>query len=231
MKMHKNYDYVLSASDATSEHFSEAFNISKERIIIGTLPRVDYLLNDRFDINKQIADHYKIDDSKENVLYVPTFRKEKQIPIDELIESIDFDKFNLIIKLHPLDKLTKHEPHKEGIIFDNVFSTYDMAKYCDRIITDYSALGIEVTMLNKPLYFYIYDIDDYSYDPGMNIDIESEMCKYAARTADELAEAMKEKYDFEVLNAFKNKYISIQDGKGTKTLSDFIISQIAVSDC
>ena len=44
------------------------------------------------------------------------------------------------------------------IVFDkSKFSTLDMIKVCDYVITDYSAVCIEASLLNKPVYFYLYD--------------------------------------------------------------------------
>lgn len=222
MRMHKNYDYVIAASDATAKHFSEAFDVTEEKILKIGLPRVDYLLEKSNYNESKIAEYYDFDESKENILYVPTFRKGKSIPLEELVDNIELDKFNLIIKLHPLDSLSLKTIDKPGVIFDNQFSTYDMVKYCDRIVTDYSALGIESALLDKPLYFFIYDIDDYSDDPGMNIDLETEMGKYAVRNVKELKEVIAEEYDYDKLKAFRYKYIETGEKNCTKELCDFI---------
>jgi len=227
MKMHRNYDYVLAISDATAKHFCEAFDVSESKIIKSGLPRVDYLLNVSSNSNEKIEEYYKFDHNKECVLYAPTFRKGKKIPLEELVDKIDFDRFNLIVKLHPLDALTANKSSVSGVVFDDKFSTYDLAKYCDRIITDYSALGIEISLLDKPLYYFIYDVDDYSDDPGMNIDLEAEMGKYAVRTADGLAEVLKEEYDSTLLDAFRDKYVGEQTGSCTADLSEFIVSLIS----
>lgn len=41
MKMHRGYDYVVSCSDVTARHFSEAFRTDLSRIIKAGLPRID----------------------------------------------------------------------------------------------------------------------------------------------------------------------------------------------
>ena len=43
MRMHRGYDYVVSASDITAEHFSEAFGTSADKIVKYGLPRIDYI--------------------------------------------------------------------------------------------------------------------------------------------------------------------------------------------
>ena len=144
----------------------------------------------------------------------------------DLIERFDFDRFNLIIKLHPLDMKSLDVPVMDGLIIDSKFLTYDLAKFCDRIITDYSALGIEVALLNKPLYFYVYDIVKYRENPGLNVDLQNEMGKYAIESAESLTKELKKEYDFDVLERFRSKYIALDCSTAAKKLSDFFISKM-----
>ena len=34
------------------------------------------------------------------------------------------------------------------------------------------------------LYFYVYDIDEYKENPGLNIDLQTEMDRYAIKSAE-----------------------------------------------
>ena len=93
---------------------------------------------------------------KKTILYAPTFRKDTDCTenLKKLIQSINFDRYNLIIKLHPLDKTCEINEY----IVDKKYNTLDLLKISDYIITDYSAVAFEASILNKPLYFYVYDI-------------------------------------------------------------------------
>jgi len=42
----------------------------------------------------------------------------------------------------------------EGVIYDNEFSGYDLLKITDKVITDYSSLAMEISLLDIPIYFY-----------------------------------------------------------------------------
>ena len=85
-------------------------------------------------------------------MYVPTFRKKETIDIDKVINAVDEEKYNLIIRLHPLDETKVDKKY----IIDKEYSTYDLLKVADFIVTDYSAIAFETAALNKPLYFYLY---------------------------------------------------------------------------
>lgn len=164
---------------------------------------------------------------KINILYVPTFRKGKKIRINKIVEGFDTEKYNLIIKLHPLDKKEYKYKEKEGIIYDEKFTSYDLLEVADRIITDYSSLAIETSLLNKPIYFYAYDIKEYQEDPGLNFDFKKEKIgKYLATKSKKLLKLLEEDYDYSVLENFRNKYITVNTNNCAEQLAKFILEII-----
>lgn len=222
MRMHKNYTYVISPSDITSNYYSEAFNVDKSKIIKYGLPRLDYIKN----LNKKenIYEEYPILKDTINILYVPTFRKNKKIKINGLIQKLNTKKYNLIIKLHPLDRKNYTFKLREGIIIDDKFDSYEWLSVTDKLITDYSSLAVEELVLDIPIYFYIYDIDEYIKDPGLNFDFETEKIgKYAVKTEEELLQKLEEEYDYDALKNFKERYIEVEPGKCTKKFGNFLM--------
>ena len=136
--MHKNYNFVVAPSNATAEFYKEAFGIEENRIFINGLPRLDYLIDENLKENKieRFYEEYPEYKNKKTILYVPTFRKgtDNTEYIKKLINSINISKYNLIIKLHPLDNSKIAEEYK----VNKKYSTYDLLKISDYIITDYS---------------------------------------------------------------------------------------------
>jgi CDP-ribitol ribitolphosphotransferase len=99
----------------------------------------------------------------------------------------------------------------------------------DIVVTDYSSLAIAAALTGKPLYYYIYDIEEYRRSPGLNIDPEYEYGRYAARSADELASLITEgHYDIDYERAFAAKYIETYDGECTRRLTDVILGVLGV---
>ncbi len=222
MCMHKNYDFVLCPSEITKQYYCEAFQVEERQIKYIGMPRIDYILQKK---NKdKIYEKYPELKEKVNVLYVPTFRKGKKIKINKLIQDFDTNQYNLIIKLHPLDHKQYVYTLKEGVIFEETFKTYDLLAIADKVITDYSSLSIEATLLNKPIYFYTYDIEEYEKDPGLNINFSREpIGKYVAKTSKKLLALLEEEYDYSVLEEFKNKYITVNTSNCTKQLASSIL--------
>lgn len=229
MKMHKNYSHVIAPSSATAEFYKEAFGIENEKIAINGLPRLDYIMADKSK-DKKIKEFYKKypkfkNKNKKTILYVPTFRKGSDgvKEAQKLIDRVNFAKYNLIIKLHPLDKNSKAYKY----MVNKRYNTYDLLKIADYIITDYSAVAFEASILNKPLYFYVYDIENYKKTRGLNVDLFKEMNN---STSKDIKEIMKDiesnKYNYEELKEFRNKYMEENYYDATTKLVDFIFQYL-----
>lgn len=227
MKMHKNYNFVVAPSNATAEFYKEAFMVEQDKIVIKGLPRLDYILGDE-NSDEKTKDFY-IDypkyKEKKTILYVPTFRKdiEDSEKINQLINSVNFSKYNLIIKLHPLDKTksaTEYTVNKK-------YNTYDLLRIADYIITDYSAVAFEAAILEKPLYFYVHDIDEYKKTRGLNVHLYKEMNNNTSKNIKEIMMSIENNtYDFEELNEFKLKYMGNDYYNNTSKLVDFIFKYL-----
>ena len=226
MCMHKNYDYVLAPSKITASYYKEAFNVTDKQIKYLGMPRIDYILKNDEETKNRIYEKYPTLKKKINILYFPTFRKGEKIEFDELVKKIDTNKYNLIIKLHPLDMEAYTYPQKEGVIYDTSFGTYDVLKIANKVITDYSSLAVECTLLNIPVYFYIYDIDKYKVNPGLNLNFEEEeIGKYQFLKIDELLSNFEVDYDMDTLEKFRDKYISVDKNDCAKKIVKFIMGE------
>lgn len=219
MKMHKNYNYVLAPSKKTGKIFSEAFNVSEDKIKVIGLPRIDYLRKEDKKLEKEFYNDYPNFKNKKVVLYVPTFRKGKTANATELIEKINKDKYALIVRKHPLDT----EEIERDYLVDSKYDTMDLLKIADIIITDYSAIAYEASVLNKPIYFYVYDIEEYKENRGLNVDITKEMKEETFKDIDSLVKAIEsDSYNFKELYKFRDKYVEVYNENNIKNLTEFI---------
>jgi len=211
MKQHKNYDIIFASSDAYKEHLAIGFGCSIDKILTFTLPRVDMLLDKLYQENtrNKILKVYPALKEKENIVYCPTFRKEEEDvekAINELAKNIDYNKYNLIIKLHPLSKISVIT---ENAIVDNKFTTFEMLSIADKVISDYSCVIYEAGVLNIPLYFYNFDMEKYDVARGLAIDY-NELPGYTSSDPKTLVESLNKEYDYNYLKQFINKYVTNQ---------------------
>ena len=221
MCMHKGYTNIICGSDAIKSALAEAFNYSEDKIISNDLPRIDYLIKEKENLRKYIYKIYPNLKRKKNILYVPPFRTYKNTKVMELLENIDLKKYNFILKSHPSEEIIL--PDKEKYQYDS-FSSLQLLTIADYVITDYSTISVESTVLNIPLYFYVYDYEKYVEENGLNIDIKQEMGRYVFHDAKELVKNIElNSYDRKLLKSFRDKYIFNGNGKGTEKMVDFIV--------
>lgn len=208
MRMHKNYDVFYCAGEAYADVLSEGFGVEKQKCRIFTLPRVD-LLKDECYINstkKEIYKKYPQLKEKKNIVYAPTFRRDETqfgAHLNDLINEFDFEKYNLIVKLHPLSKVDVDDSR---VVFDKEFSTFQMLTCTDKLISDYSCIIYEAGIKGIPLYFYDFDIDLYKNARGLVIDY-SLLPGYKEENAKRLVESFEKNYDYDYLNFFINGII------------------------
>ncbi len=218
LKMHENYDVVIAPSKATAAYYAKAFKTPISKMKIMSLPHVDMILDEKNKKEEFYSQnpYYK---DKKIVLYLPTFREGEQEIVEGLKSAFRQEKeLTLLTCLHPLSKVRKREKYP----LQGEFSTFDLMKIADVIITDYSACAFEAALLEKPLYFYTPDYESYSRTRGLNIDLKKEMKDYVFENSPDLVRAiLSGRYDKKDLLLFQKKYI--QEKKAcTKKMADFV---------
>lgn len=221
LKMHANYDYIISGSKAMKPYFAEAFNTDEEKVLsIGT-PYIDYLLKVGTRQKQKIYKKYPVLKRKPNILYSPTFRKDGRDNIEEVIKNIDLDKYNLIVTYHDKDGKKVNKNPKVLTCADIPYK--DLIKVADYVITDYSALSVEAAIVNAKVLLYLYDYEQYKEENGINIDLFKEFQGYSSTNIKDLVKVIEEdSYDMEVLNNFRKKYVSNLNGNSTELLTKLI---------
>jgi CDP-ribitol ribitolphosphotransferase len=222
LRMHYNYDYVISGSVAMNKYFSEAFNVPIEKMVpIGT-PVCDYLLNGNDKVVNKLYKKYPQLKKKVNVLYSPTFRSDDRDNTEEVIEKFNTDKFNLILTFHP--KNSEVKTNKNIICIDrNEFMTFDVLRVVDYVITDYSALAIDACVLNKKVILYLYDYEQYKKENGINIDLFKELEGNVYKNFDDIVKLLdKNAYNEKSYKSFRKKYSGEIDGNSTSKLIKLI---------
>lgn len=222
LKMHANYDYVISGSEGMNKYFAEAFNVPIDKVLAIGTPTIDFLKEKNPQFKKEIFKRYPSLKNKINVLYSPTFRNEKNYNYDELIKNIDFDKINLIITNHfKVEEKAKDE--RVISINSQEYSTFDILKIVDYVITDYSALMIDAAVINKKILLYLYDYEQYSKNNGVNINLLQEFPTIAYKNAHDLINViLKNKYDKRAYKRFQELYTPHINTTSTKATLELI---------
>ncbi len=219
--MHQNYTHVVAPSKATGEFYQKAFGCKQEVLHIASLPRVDEI---------QKGDNRREEFLKENprfsgkklALYLPTFREGD----GEYCKALEtaFEKagdWGLIVAPHPLSDGAKNPRYQ----INGTYSTYDLMKLAEEIITDYSACGVEGALLRKPLRFYLPDYDSYKTGQGLNVDPFGWFPRDSFVNADDLVRRMvEEPYSLEQVEIFAGHFVEHQGTNNAKQMAEWICS-------
>lgn len=229
MKMHKNYDYIFVSAEACRQPIANSMRYPVESTVVSPLPRVDILRDAEYisSINEKVKKDYPKLRDKITLLYAPTFRKDEeelQEKLNVLIDCIDLNVYNIVVKPHPLSKL---EVSSSDVIIDNNYSTLDMMMACDVVITDYSSLIYEAAILKKKIYFFCFDLHDYDYKRGFFIDFINEVPGNKNLHPEEVIASINAKtYDPRKMQKFLNKYVDLSKDEWTEWEARFMIEQL-----
>ena len=222
--MHRNYDYIIAGGKAWNPFYCQSFDTTEDKLVNIGLPRIDHLLETEEENRQKVLLAYPELLEKQVILYAPTFRRNIELRWESLLAEIDFEKYALIIKGHPNQKI---ECEKEGVLLCPEFKAVDLLSVCDYLITDYSAIALEAAVLNKKTYYYLYDFEEYTEKNGINVSPFDSMPGCAFRSAADLMRDLESgSYRQETLENYRKKYLPENPGSSADQLADFVLKQI-----
>lgn len=236
-KNHRNYTKAIVSSENIKLHYAEAFGISEDRVISTGVPRTDIFFDEEYK-NKKISElynKYPVLKDKKVIMFAPTFRGSGQksatydfevFDIKKLYESLGED-YIIISKLHPFIKEPMNIPNecKDFVIdLSEEREINDLLFITDILITDYSSVCFEYSLLNKPMIFFAYDLDDYIASRDFYYPYESFVPGPIARTTSDIINIIKENnFEVEKLEKFRNTFFDHFDGKSTGRVVDTLL--------
>lgn len=222
-----NYDYVLANSEYWKEPYSKAFSVEPDQVKVLGMPRVDHLLQESYIHTTRIRlfSKYPYLQDKKIILYAPTFRGN----IYQGFKAVDFDgealvnelgkEYVLLYKHHPLLKDIAISNHPQ--IF-NMFieDTHDLFTISDYLISDFSSIIFDYSLLQKPMIFFVPDKEEYLENLGCFVDYDT-MPGVICKNIPEVKQALLEEHSQQITE-FRDRYFTYQDGKNTERVTAFI---------
>ena len=223
--VYKRFHKVVVSSDDMAYIFKEAFNLTDDNILKTGLPRTDYffkqalLAHRREDLRLKL----NLNDNQRVALYAPTYRdnqlEEYKLPLDFKQLSESLPDFHFLVKLHPAVKESNITHSKNVTNVSYGYKIEDLMATSDLLITDYSSIPFEYSILNKPMVFFVYDIDTYEEQKGIWFDFEKYMPGPVVKTNLDLISILKEnKFNLEDVKIFNHRVNQYADGQATKKL-------------
>ena len=161
------------------------FNVRPEALIPTGYPRNDRLYRATSKETESLRKKLRIPHDKKVILYAPTWRESTNRGNSyDLVPPINWDewkkklgaKYIILLRTHP------YTTKLMNVEFDDFVrncidypDVNDLLIVADILISDYSCIQLDQSILCKPQFCYGYDFDDYSSKRGFYFDMEKTM--------------------------------------------------------
>lgn len=234
----RTWDYLISQNPFSTTTFRRAFDFQKEMLEIG-YPRNDILFRENTEEGVRLyREKFGLPQDKKIILYAPTWRDDEfsaddkyefrpQISFDKLQEELG-DEYIMIVKYHYLIMDAVDWSPYEGFIyhFDQSRDIAELFLVADILVTDYSSVMFDYSILKRPMFFFAYDLYKYENElRGFYFNYREEMPGPISTTTDELIEDIRS-YDpaeyEQRYQRFTEKYNTFDDGGASGHVLDLI---------
>ena len=234
---HRMYDYTIVSSSEVVKHYAEGFGINDGCVLPTGIPRTDIFMDKEYAENVRTKFYQKYPHlvGKKIVLFAPTFRGNGKVTAYYPLEVFNPQKLAdamgedtaVILKLHPfcLSRYKIDEKYKERIIdLSDDDELNDLLFVTDLLITDYSSVVFEASLLNIPMLFYSYDLYKYISERDFYYDYADFVPGKICYTEKELIDAaVSGDCEVEKVEPFKLRYFESIDGKSSQRVADAIL--------
>ena len=236
----RTWDYLISQNSYSTEIFRRAFDFKKDILTIG-YPRNDILLKqNNLKSIENIKKRFHLPPGKKILLYAPTWRDNEHYGSHQYKFStkIDFsllqeqlgNEYIILLKAHYLVGEQLDLRGFEGFIyqFGPDVDIAELYLISDMLITDYSSVMFDYSILNRPMLFFTYDLELYKDKlRGFYFDFLEEAPGPVVKTSQELLVAIQEYNPWEYktkYEEFRKKYNHADQGNASEKVVDLILS-------
>ena len=239
----QKFSSICAASTFEQFLLASCFDMHIDDVWVTGTPRNDYLL---YPNNELLQEHSYL--NKKVILYAPTWREYGERSSFFPFEDKDLDRLNAFLETQDAYLLMRGHREEMERITDNygekklsrilpahqeIFpDAQRLLAHVDVLVTDYSSIYLDFLLLDKPMIFIPYDLEEYQSYRGFLFDYESHTPGDKVCTQAEFMESLDRALNKPELGAIeraqmKNLFHIHQDGKS----SERIIAHINKMNC
>ena len=233
-RANKTITHLIVNAEHWKTLYSHIFSVEEAKTYVTGMPRTDILFQEEQQEEKlaRFYETYKELIGKKLLIYAPTFRDQElgeqqlHLNLEKLLRAFP-EEVVIGLRLHPF---VANQFHYHGENKDRVkdFSHYEQLNtllFASKgLITDYSSIVFEYVALEKPMYFYAYDLEQFS-DQGRGFyeEYESYVPGPVSKTTEQLIAQIIEERDNEMIKGmwakkrrtFQENNYAFEDGSST----------------
>ena len=157
-----------------------------------------------------------------------TAHMKNMLDMERMRETLG-DEYALVLKLHPLTAKGFVMPEGfEDFVFNASTGVDIDTALCaaDVVITDYSSLIFEYALLERPMLFYAFDLEDYEESRSFYFPYRDFVPGEIVTDTEQIIEQVKNLengFDRERVIRFKNDFMSACDGHSTQRIAKTVL--------
>lgn len=232
---HRSYWRAAVSGTKMIPIYGEAFGIPTNHVKALGVPRTDIFFQQEYRsrVREKLYGKYPQLVGKKIVLFAPTFRgdgnknayypKEMFHP-DLWMEHLPED-YAVIIKLHPFvkERISYDKKWKNRMVdLSDSENINDLLFITNRLVTDYSSVIFEATLLNVPMFFYAFDWQEYMRSRDIYGEYTSFVPGPIVTTEEKLIRQLQEKQNHNYQEYFRHSYLDALDGHSTERIAALI---------
>jgi CDP-glycerol glycerophosphotransferase (TagB/SpsB family) len=239
--IHSNYDVCLVSSASVAPHYAEAFRLPIDRFVsrLG-IPRTDVLFGEEriAGIVTNLRGRYAVPPGRRVILYAPTFRGDS-VGAARFSDALDLGLLRgvlgedhvVLVRLHPFFReRAPFDPSLSGFAIDvsDHPDINELLLVSDVLVTDYSSVIYEYSLLGRPMVFFAPDHEAYERERGFYFDYRSGVPGPVLETTDAVARYIREgAFDLERVRAFGRASFDVADGGATvRFIEEILLSAL-----
>ncbi|MFD1851642.1 CDP-glycerol glycerophosphotransferase family protein [Oceanobacillus bengalensis] len=224
--VYQRFDYIIVGSEKMADIFKEGFGVKNKQILRTGIPRTDFFYDDEATekASEALYAYFPIIKEKKVILYAPTYRDNElnihdiKLDIDQMYRNFH-NEYVLFLSLHPAIKANIKNKYPDFAFDVSSYNINHMLTIADILITDYSSIPFEFSLLNKPMIFYAYDIDQYAEERGFWENYEELVPGPVIETMDELIRVIHSRdFDLGRIREFSNEWNKYSRGVSSEGL-------------
>lgn len=238
-KSDNKFDAMNAQSRFEADIFSRVFQIPRDRFLEVGLPRNDRLCNYTQEEMWEIREKLDIPLNKKVILYCPTFREYEKDENNGCVlappmnlkywEETLGDNYVLLFRAH-------YEVAKVMDIEENNFvhnktdypSLNELMIVTDILISDYSSVFFDFSVMDKVMLHFTYDFDKYCSLRGMYFDIRNYIS--GASKEEDLVEYIQNidcEKEIDKTRSFRSKFVNYS-GKATEQTVEYLARKLEI---
>lgn len=192
----KSVDYLVVSGDYDEKVFRSAFRAKEESYLRCGMPRNEELWLANDEKKKTLRAQMNIPENKKVILYAPTWRDSADggrsysikppIHFEEWKKQLGDDYIVLFRAHHQTTEVLGVEFNEFVRDVSDYPAVNDLMIASDMLITDYSAIAFDYSILCKPILCYAYDYDSYLAERGTYFEIDERYPNKSCRTEEDV---------------------------------------------